>query len=348
MTEAQIYDEIRRLLDQQMQPTIAEWLRHTARAGAGLINRLSKSRYEPYEPSRELPRFKFLEAFGDSIRNPDPVLVRSIIEEADKQENHNSKLAVLWIAIRELMGSPLTRTSDPHLLKLWDRSLSNWNSAGAWFGLHGHPHMGCLASLGTLAEVRARSGTKMTVPHGALASEYYSIAKKVTDARVRRNNLNLSREHAECLFDGGETSGAFAMRGSIRWAQGDLVGAINDYKTMLDLRQGCEEGSDQQIGEAKCELGFAMVMNGHSGAGVRMMESGLGMFDPNKPDGFQVRAMRKLGRAYLRAGSPISALRTLEKAYELAQRRGLYDQIGRLDQMAHQISKVLRRGWARR
>ena len=70
------------------------------------------------------------------------------------------------------MGAPLIGSVSKEIALLWEEALGGWNSAGAWYGLHGHPLMGCLASLGLLADLKLKTQKPLQLPHGALSSEY--------------------------------------------------------------------------------------------------------------------------------------------------------------------------------
>jgi hypothetical protein len=343
LSEREIFGRVEDILHKQSRPKLMRSILDTAQSGARLVNRLTQARFRAYDPARELPVLRFLNGMADaSIPRPDREFVGQIIEQADIEPNHNSKLVLLWMAIRELMGAPIETTDDKALLDLWERALSSWGSAGAWFGLHGHPYMGCLASIGSLAQVRAKSMGPNGTPHGAFASEYYSIAKRVTAWSLRRSVLEVSRRHADMLFSGMATSGAYNLRGSIKRAQGDRAGALADYESALDLRRGSEHATDAQIGESMSELGFAIVMAGGVHKGIAHLEEGVALLRRAPASGFLIRAMRKLGRGYMLAGSPISAVRTLDEAYRIASDQQLLDQIGTLDRFASGLARIVR------
>jgi hypothetical protein len=177
-------------------------------------------------------------------------------------------------------------------------------------------------------------GRPSGIPHSAFASEYYSIARRVTVTALRSDVLNVSRRHVDMLFLGQTTSGAHNLRGSIRRAQGDRAGAFADYEAALNLRGGSEHASDAQIGESMSELGFEMVMSGRIHKGIAYLENGVDFLKRGPANGFLIRAMRKLGRSYVLAGSPLSALRTLDEAYQLASDRNLLDKISPVDRLA--------------
>jgi hypothetical protein len=73
--------------------------------------------------------------------------------------------------------------------------------------------------------------------------------------------------------------------------------------------------------------------------GIRHMEEGLALLNQQPADGFTIRAMRKLAYGYARAGRVVSALDLSNDAYDLAMKRGAYDQIGRVERLAHWIDR---------
>lgn len=349
LSQDEIFKRIEEILAEQRRPHIVRKLRLLPQLRSGIVDRLTRSRFHPYEPSADLPPLRFLNDMTDvTAKPPDEHLVESIIERAGNEPNHHSKLMLLWMAIRELMGAPLSQTSSKKIIALWDRSLSRWTSVGAWFGLHGHPYMGCLASLGSQSAIRNLSGDIRDVPHGPLASEYYSIASKISERALKQRILAVSRKHVDVQFDVKPTSGVYALRGSIKWAQGDREGSIEDYFRVLELREGDEHAGPGQVGEAMTELGFALLRSGQRGRGLSYLERGTEKLKAEPPNGFQVRAIRKLGRAYLLTGSPRAALRTLDEGYRVATRLGLYDKIGALDRLGSWIENALWRNHGRK
>jgi len=339
-TEDDIYGEVMRILAQASRPRPPASFRRQVASGRRLSDALTAERFLPYDPMSAAPGLRFLGGAGDpAAARPNLGLVEDAITRAGAQASHHDRLTLLWIAIRELMGAPIDDAGSLEALPFWERALGAWNSAGAWYGLHGHPLMGCLASLGSLADLKLRLSRPGEMPHGALSSEYYSIAKLVS-RHLRGTMLETSRAHIDAAFQSGETSGKLAQRGSVRAAQGDAQGAIDDYRRVVELRRGSEQASDEQVAEGLTELGFALVFAGDGAEGLKLMEEGMNLFR-GPPTGFLVRAQRKLGRAYIRAGAPKRALETLELAHDTAIATGSMDQISRIDQLAAAISKQL-------
>ena len=342
MSEDQIYDQVLEIVDRASRPAQAARLKKRTASGQRMSDALTVSRFIPYDPTTTPPGILFLGGGSDlSLTRPNLELAADAISRAEELISHHDRLSLLWIALRELMGAPLDDPKSGEALPLWAQALGAWNTAGAWYGLHGHPLMGCLASLGSLAQLMLQLSGPDEMPHGALSSEYYSIAKLVS-RDLRGAMLSISRAHIDAAFISGESSGKLAQRGSVRRAQGDARGAIEDYRRVVDLRRGSEHASQQAIAEGMTELGFALVFAGRRSEGLRLMEDGIALF-ADRPTGFLVRAQRKLGRAYLRAGSPLLALDTLSEAHKNAVITGSLDQLSQIDRLAANVSARLGR-----
>ncbi len=344
-TEQDIYDRVRAILDLASARGLTK-LNH-ARASSGLMsNQLTGSRFASYDPVTSPPSLRFLGDTRDvSLPPPRLDLVRDVLGKAEADANHGDKLTLLWIAIRELMGAPIDSSLPADIAECWVQALNGWNSAGAWYGLHGHPLMGCLASLGSLSALQFSRSQAEDAPHGPLSSEYYSIAKLVTRRALKAQMLEISRSHIDVALRKGETGATLAQRGSVRWAQGDRNGAVEDYHRVVDLRTGAERASNDDIGQAMTELGFAMVFVGNRAKGLRQMEDGISLFS-GEPTGFLIRAKRKLGRAYIRAGAPRLAIGILSSVYEDAVSTGALDQISQIDKVASRLARF--KWWADR
>jgi hypothetical protein len=95
-------------------------------------------------------------------------------------------------------------------------------------------------------------------------------------------------------------------------------------------------------GDALCELGYAEMLNGDRRLGVDRMERGLELLKAAPASGFTIRAMRKLALGYSRRGRLGRALDLSVEAYNLAMEIGAYDQIRRLERLAHRIDRIRR------
>jgi hypothetical protein len=84
------------------------------------------------------------------------------------------------------------------------------------------------------------------------------------------------------------------------------------------------------------------VFSGQTSEGLSLMEKGLALCEGEPPDGFLVRAQRKMGRAYLRAFAPRRALTMMELAHDNAVRINAQDQVSQIDRIAAAIQRRLR------
>uniref|UniRef100_UPI0035CC2E28 DUF4062 domain-containing protein n=1 Tax=uncultured Bradyrhizobium sp. TaxID=199684 RepID=UPI0035CC2E28 len=272
------YDRPKWLRPFQMPPK----LRQTVRALAAL-------RHRPYDVQAGMPSLRFLKHPHDpNLPPPDPYKVELLLERADTTTAQQARLTILWFAIRELTGAPFTDPRFSAFTPLWDRALSAWRSAGAWYGLHAHIELGCLAALGSVCEIRKNTG-KEPLPHGALASEYYSIAGLMRSQEM----LAVSLRHVEeaIVLAGPNPANAITIRGSIYRRMGHLTAAIADYNFVAESKR--EEGG-AAYGGALSELGFAETLNRNLKKGISHMEEGLELLKQQPADGFTIRAMRKL------------------------------------------------------
>jgi len=342
MSEDEIVRQIERLIAHYRRP---KWLRRSlARPRASqAFHRLFKYRHSPYDVRAKPPPLRFLDgSFDPVLQSPDPQLVQAVLDRAAKEQNHNLRLTLLWFAIRALMGAPFTDPKSAGLLHLWERALGAWNSTGAWYGMHGHTTIGCLATLGSLAEVRSRQGSDFNssgdIPHGAIASEYYSIARL---AGRSAELLTLSLRHIEAALavDGDQPAGYLAIRGSIYREMGLREAALADYSRVAELRRDL---GDASYGEALSELGYAFVRFSDLRRGIALMEQGVALLSKVPASGFRVRAIRKLAVGYARCGKLPSALDCAVEAHAMATQIGALDQIRTLDRLALRIDSLRR------
>jgi len=325
MDDQEIIEEVGALLESENQSSIIHYKR--------LVTGFDNTRSKPLKSSGPNHEILFLNGAFEQRRSfPDKELIESIIS-IDTTVDHERRLTRLWIAIRELMAAPYYEPRYKEFRELWNKSLGLWAKAGAWYGLHGHIYMGCIAALHSMAEVREIIRQSSTTskdpvmtghPGGPLASAYYSIAKK----SYRRRNLKKALWHLERGMNekSSDLSGLYAIRGSIHRQLGHFFKAVCDYRTTLYLRE--KSGAPEaQIGEALSELGFGYLFLGRWIKAVNCLERGVEMLEQTTPSGFLVRAKRKLAIAYRVTGR-------LSKARELkADADKLAISIKALDQM---------------
>ncbi len=326
MDDQEIIEKVGALLESENQSPVIHYKR--------LVTGFDNARSKPLKSSGPNREILFLDGAFEQRRSfPDKELIDSIISSIDTTVDHERRLARLWIAIRELMAAPYYEPRYKEFRETWNKSLGSWAKAGAWYGLHGHIYMGCVAALHRMAEVREIIRQSSTTskdpvmtghPGGPLASAYYSIAKK----SYRRRNLKKALWHLERGMNekSSDLSGLYAIRGSIHRQLGHFFKAVDDYRTTLELREK-SDAPETQIGEALSELGFGYLFLGRWIKAVNCLERGVKMLEQTPPSGFLVRAKRKLAIAYRVTGR-------LTKARELkAEADRLAMSIKALDQM---------------
>jgi len=197
--------------------------------------------------------------------------------------------------------------------------------------------MSCLAALGSLAEIRICSVEKGDpthgIPHGPLASVYYSLAK----ISGRANEiLDLALTHVQLAIELNRDDFAnhIAVRASILLQMGRPDAALTDYRRVVELRK---DRGGTAYGEALSQCGYALLKTGQKQRGVTQMEEGLELLKSGQPSGFQVRAMRKLAEGYARSWKFSAALDLDAEAYDLALTIGAHDQIHTVERLARRL-----------
>ncbi len=159
--------------------------------------------------------------------------------------------------------------------------------------------------------------------HGAVASEYYSIAKRVPlwlwPARRRLFRQALDSVDLALRLNQPDPSGLRGIRGSILLHLGAPAAAVRDYEEMLRLRIESGEG----ISEAEVELGMGYLWAGRVRKAEQLLESGVERLQQERPSGFTVRALRKLSLFYRVTLRWPRSRQVLAEAHGLATRLGL-------------------------
>jgi tetratricopeptide (TPR) repeat protein len=307
------------------------------------VNTLFRLRHRPYRVRDEPPPIRFLDGRLDpTVGRARADIVPPLLERARGEPNFENRLILLWFAIHALMGVPYTDPTCRDYVPLWEDALGSWTSAAAWYGLHGHAAMAGLAALGSLAEARstiaAPSDPVHGIPHGPIASAYYSIAKQVG----RRDIYGLGLEHVDAALAPVPTNAAdlLAIRGSIYLRLGNAEAAIADYGKVVQARKHVGGGV---YGEALSELGYAHIVARHKREGLNELERGVELLMEDPRPGFSIRAMKKLAVGYARSGNPLKGLDYAIMAYDTAKKLGALDQIGRLERLAKKLEWLRRR-----
>lgn len=336
----------------QIELALKRWTRRhllrPARILGGLVQQLARRRSSAYSSmGRDI---RFLDGVFVPHHTPaDRELIAELVRQAGLTPNQPKKLVWSWMAIRHLSATPYTETTDMEVLTLWDKALSRWASASAWYGLHGHVYVGRLAAVNTLLDLRERAGmtaSRSPAEHiqgtrGAIASEYYSIAKMVPSRRDKEVLLQKALVELGIALEArpSDPSGFLAIRGSVHLALGDRDSAISDYQSVLRLREAADNPDPAGIGEAQSELGYAYLRRGRLKEARRYLEEGVALLDRTQAVGFTIRARKKLATYYFLVGRPFGAVRQLAMAYKLAATGGFRGQISNLMALAWRIHR---------
>lgn len=248
----------------------------------------------------------------------------------------NRILSRTWIAMRTLMPVHYAQTNDPTALDLWDRALRLWSSAAAWRGLHGHLWLGNVSVLGSLAQLRIRSGAPLYNPeqvkggdiYDGLGSVYYSLSKRVP-RRIGPKLLERALAYVEEGLkkrDPPLQDSLLPLRGSIQARRYQFRAAARDYTEAIDIAVARGDGSGQ-IGFLLTELGFMELFLLKPRQARQRIEEGLAhMTAEVSSPGFRVRALRKHALIALACGDMPAARASAVTAVKLSRKHQLYDQ----------------------
>lgn len=265
------------------------------------------------------------------------------VEDQGERESHLTSL------LPELTVVPYGEHSCTRFLPVWDHYCESWLRATAWRGHHNALRLGRLSMLNTQMMVRcllASGGDRRKLRRktllppakigdsapwirafslgGALASEYYSLAKeqvvRFSKERFLRRGLEflhvairvhgLMPEGDRCCF----FAGLAAIRGHIYLELGDrALDPMVAFEESLKLRE--EAGMNRvAIAEAKADLGHAMVREGLWRQGHALLAEGVGELESVMHGGFAARAKLKLAECYMRRGRIKDAVQHIREA----------------------------------
>lgn len=335
-SESDVMDDVQRLIEHPQRTIKNESIHNRPTLLQRLVQRLYVMRGRANNHGKYVPLLFLNNQYEVRGIMPDEALIRDLFRKASKKPDEQQKLSRLWIAMRELMSASYDKEEHAAFRPLWNHALGRWASAGAWYGLHGHIYMGCLAALNSMARVRetmrasAQPSTyprDLEHPGGPLASALYSIGKRMYDKEDRKALLAQAVEEVQgSISRHGDDAGLFAIRGSIFREMCNLSQAIEDYELVLRLREeaGADEGA---IGEALSELGFAYVLSKRFIKGRDYLIQGVNLMRGRQRVGFIVRAKKKLALAYLLTGHPLKAYQERLEARALAKYASVFDQL---------------------
>ena len=273
-------------------------------------------------------------------------------------KNYPQVLNETWHIFEELFKVPWYEKRHSEHLILWDEVLGCWDTASAWCGLHGPLLVGKLAADNTLLAVRSliaahgeqlslnrllserplRIGTKeewvkLYSLGGAIASEYYSIAKSVTSGRARTYYLHRAEawlhvaERASAIEKNPKRdAGLAAIRGHVNLRLGNLRESRNQFELSLQLREEHSMG-EGSIAEAQADLGYVLHRFGDKKRAEELLLKGVKGLEKSMSSGFAARAKRKLARYYFEVGNLREAVRQVTQTQALCRKYGLHDQV---------------------
>lgn len=277
---------------------------------------------------------------------PDEADIKNLLAKAAKEDVIPEKIAKLWAAFRHLSTAPYTDRKYEIFLPLWIKTLSQWASAAAWYSLHGHFYLGRLAAINTLFRVRAHMPPRMRreigpsstfSDNGAVASEYYSIAKLVPSWYVKQSLLRKALWNCNAALEvstASDHSGLLDIRGHIKLRMLNPVGGISDLKRALRIRREKDQGPGR-IGESEVHLGRAYAACRLYRKAERLLEDGVAKLETTDRHPFFIQGLRHLGTFYARAGRRSDAIEVLLKARDKASEYEIQGQL-------HQVEKELR------
>ena len=279
---------------------------------------------------------------------PDKDFIRSCLDQARRRISVPDRIGDLWIAFRHLSSAPYTDRKYSEFLPLWNEVLGSWSSSAAWYGLHGHLLLGRLAATNSVRDVRKRGDPLAfgisSFEHihgtlGAVASEYYSISKRVPSLFVRHQLRKRSlyyvnkalKEIHELSTEQPDVSGYLAIRGNVYLSMWNIGRAVRDFEKVLNIRR--ERGHEGGLGEAEVDLGMGYLFKGKVRNAQKLLETGVMRLEQAGRTEFAVRAMRKLALYYLATFRREQASKTFRKACDLAETKDLRGQLEQLQKL---------------
>lgn len=333
LKDGEILDQVRRLVDTEGRrrifwPPKALWAPIRR-----LVQALCTARARP---PLGTPLLFLGGQFEHRNKPPDLDVLSTLRERIKSLPNEEERLSRVWLGIRDLMSVHYTETEDRSFLKYWDEMLGEWARAGAWYGLHGDTPLGCLAALNSVAAVRQRLAEQhrselplreVAYPGGPLASAKYSIAKRlyIPSDRKRRLSEAFNDVQLALKMPAANEDGLLAIRGSILRQMHRFSAAIEDYESVLKIREQ-RKAAESSIGEALSELGYGYLCQGRAWKGKDYCEQGVRLLRRTETKGFLARGLRKLAVAYLATGHVLKSYEAWIESKQVAYAHGAFDQ----------------------
>ncbi|MBW2075843.1 MAG: DUF4062 domain-containing protein [Deltaproteobacteria bacterium] len=306
----------------------------------------------------------------------DPDLVRAELEQVRILRSYQARMNATWRVFQRLFHFHWREAHD--YLDLWDEALGLWATAAAWRGLHGFIVAGRLAADNTLVAVRVlrasageraslaelmrkgqtRTGTReewirLYGTGGALASEYYSIAKQAprslkTHYLTKADSWIAVAERTFAIEPNQKReAGLASIRGHIFLEWGRVAEAIPPSRTKPSSSRG---GGARRIlrGRGEGRPWLRLLPRRQASRGRAPIVEGLSELERHGSPGFLARAKRKAARAYMRGWAFRKALHELVEVKDLVETYDLNNQGRDVRWMSHLPGFVLDRFRTRR
>ena len=225
-----------------------------------------------------------------------------------------------WLAVRALMAS---RGETDSIKRLLSAGSEKTGATEEWISLYG---------LG-----------------GALASEYYSIARNVSIPSFKKHYLekadswiNVAERTYKMERNLRRQAGLTAIRGHIFLESGRTEEAAEVFDLNLRLRK--EAGlSLASMAEAKADLGYAYTLLGRTREAESLLLEGVNDLEASGSPGFVVRAKKKLAVFYFRRLALKKCLQQLVEAEAICENHKILDQLKELRFLRRIPQRI--RGW---
>ena len=207
-SEAEIFDRVRAILDATSHPRRRPALLRKRASARQISNSLTGARFHRYDPTASAPQLRFLGgAYDPSLPRPNLDLTRDAIRLASGQvqPQRSADPAVDrapgtdGVANRGVAAPRGRRPLGAGLGRMEQRGSLVRAARSSPHGVPGRPRFPRAAAPPDLQREES--------PHGAMSSEYYSIAKLVSRPDLKSDVLAASRAHIDAAFLTGENSG---------------------------------------------------------------------------------------------------------------------------------------------
>lgn len=312
------------------------------------MTRVAQHRLTQLDNPLTRPDIQFLSNVRGFCKRTDPELILDLTSRIESETNEYDKLALLWMALRHC--TPLNLSAPREYLVAASKALSGWVRAASWAGLHGHSYVGVLAGLNSIKIISEAVGSTgdhgresvLSAVNGGLASEYYSSAKLMDNARDRGVLLQRAIATVRAAIDNKESlDRVLPIKASILVALGRRQEALSTFAEVLRLRLESPNPSIAAIGEAEADLGWGSFLTGSVWKARELLERGTNKLRASGNIAFTVKQLRKLA---IVAGthSPAGGWRVLTEAHDLACKHGLTDQLRQMENLPV-VGRLLRR-----